>query len=411
MRRPLVHLALRNGLIGAVIIAALGSVNALVQARRHAIGPSAQALVVFSYLFILVAVLLLLAVGFLTARSTGRVGAGAWAGAITAGLPSALLVLVVSLQTTIPQDLPRSTQIAGDVIAILLFAAAGALAGTVVSLLGTLVGRVRYRVEHAEELAALAAVRAARDAETPDALAVPLPTATSQPLKKYKWVFVWRSANRLKRTDLLPIAEPPEQPPVFFRHDGQAIVIYPSQRKLAAHATFAGGVALIASALAVLFRTAGPALVFALSAFAVMGLIGFVPDLVRLLHRWPALIVNSDGVTDLASAQILGFGLIPWHEIAGIVNAGTRRGGAFPELAIIPMSYHRLLTRQPFLKRPFLRLGSAMGGGGIYISSIVLSQPPSELAQRIYDFVKLHAPASYMELDEREDDAENATQA
>ena len=73
-------------------------------------------------------------------------------------------------------------------------------------------------------------------------------------------------------------------------------------------------------------------------------------------------------------------------------NAGTLRGGRFRVLAIIPVSYHRLLMRQPVPKRPFLRLGSAMGGGAIYLSSIVLSQLPAELAQRIYDFVKEPAP-------------------
>ncbi len=500
VRQPRSHPALRYGLPSAVAIAVLGGADVALQARRHAIGPSARGLVVFSYLFVLVVVVLLLAVGFLAAGSNGRLRAGMRAGAVAASPPSALFMLVVVLQTIARQGSPSGTQIAGDVIAFLLFFVAGALAGAIVSLPGALVGCAHYRGEHAAELAALTAERAAQRAAqraarreaasrpkektsprewafvwlviaaivvivvAPDfaaelaydaftlwqglllaagALAVGAALLKSAGHVRWLgyvfdwlgvmalcfavvlaiaevtgygvyllsapavWLFMWRTADRYMGDALPRPPERPEQSPVFFRHDGEAIVIYPSRRKLAAHGTFAGGVALICSVLAVVFRGAGPTLVFALGAFAVMGLIGFIPDVARLVYRRPALIVNSDGITDLASAGVFGFGLIPWHEVAGIFNAGSLRTGSLRELAIYPVSFRRLLARQPLLKRPFLRFFSALGGGGIFISSIFLSQPPAEVAQRIHEYVKAHAPAGFMEPDEDEDEREH----
>lgn len=503
MREKRTRPALRYGLPCAIIIAALGSANTVIQARRHAIGPSARGLVMFSYLFFLISLLLLLAVGFRSARTTGRVRTGAWAGAVAVGLPFALLVLVIFTQTPPPlsQDQDRGTQIVGIVIALLTFVAAAAIVGAIVSLPAALVGRARYRHEHAEEIVARAAERAARASARSNARKAararrPLRKVVAEwvlvflaatafiligvvPVFAARWagaivtwwqalalaivavaagitlvemanrrrslgymldwlglmclcfaivlpfaerigdaaflitgafalVYVWRADKRfMPSTNRTPPAELPERPPVFFRHDGETITVYPSRRKLAAHAAFAGGVVVVASALTFLFRAAGPTPVVAFGGFAVMGLIGFVPDFVRLVHHWPALIVNSDGITDLGSVGIIGFGLIPWHEIIGVVNMGTLRGGRFPELAIIPVSFHRLLARQTLLKRPFLRLGSAMGGGAIYISSIFLSQPPSEISQRTYTYVKSHAPTSYFNSDEQEDDVES----
>jgi hypothetical protein len=219
-------------------------------------------------------------------------------------------------------------------------------------------------------------------------------------------VYMGRLSNRLVSKHLLAPAERPERPPVLFRYDGETIVIYPSRRKLGLHAVFAGGVVLIASSLAVLLRDAGPTPVVALGVFAVGGVIGFIPDVAQLLVRRPALIINHDGITDQASAGVMGFGLIPWHEIAGAFNAGKLRGSVFQELAIVPVSFKRLVSRQPLLKRPFLRLVSAMGGGMIFVGSLFLSQPPSEAARCINDYVKSHAPAGYAETDEEPDERE-----
>lgn len=492
MRQPRGHPTLRHGLPAAVVIAALGTANAVIQARRHAIGPSARGLVVFSYLFLLIVVLLLLAVGFRAARSTGRARAGAGAGALALGLPCAVFLLVVTLQALPHQGTLGGARIVGYVIAFLLFAGAGAAAGGVVSMPAALVARARYRDEHAEELAALAAARAAekrlvavrRKAKQQDDMSWPVAwlviaaimVVAIAPAFAAQWayngftqwqgflvasgalvlgialmksaarhrrlgyvldclgltslcfaamlataeltglgialistagamIYTWRFAARFGSDDSSPPAETSEREPVLFRYDGQAIVVYPSRRTLALHAAFAGGVAVVAGALAVLFRGGGPVPVFSFGAFALMGLIGFVPDVVRLLHRWPALIVSSDGVTDLASAHLIGFGLIPWHEIVGVINAGHLRGSPISELAILPVSFHRLLARQPLLKRPFLRFTSAMGGGAIYLSAIILSRPPSELALSIFEFVKSHAPAGYVEPDQPDEEA------
>jgi hypothetical protein len=157
MRQRRVHSGLRYGLPSALVIAALGSADALLQARRHAIGPSARWLVVFAYLFVVVVAVLLQAVGFLSTRRTGRAKSGMWAGAVAAGLPFSLFTAIVTLQTAKRQGQLNNYQIAGYVIAILLFVAAGGIAGALVSLPGALVGRARFRSEHPEEVAARAA--------------------------------------------------------------------------------------------------------------------------------------------------------------------------------------------------------------------------------------------------------------
>lgn len=218
------------------------------------------------------------------------------------------------------------------------------------------------------------------------------------------FAFIWRAIDRSMDIRKPIPTEPPELPPVFFRDDGESIVVYPSRRKLAGYAAFAGSVSLIFGALAFVFRSADPTIVFGLGVFAVMGLIGFIPDLARLLHRWPTVTVTSDGIIDRGSGLITGFGLIPWHEIEGVVGGIRLKRNAIPELFIIPVNFERLIARQPLLKRPLLRLGSAMRGGCIAISSLYLAQPTEEVAERISVFVRSHAPASYLE---SADDADN----
>ena len=220
--------------------------------------------------------------------------------------------------------------------------------------------------------------------------------------------YLWRAENRYLRSvrpRRAKLAEPPEELPVIFRSDGQSIVVYPARRNLALHALFAGGVALVCAGLAYLLRGVGPIVipqlglipigpvfVLGFGVLAVICLLGLVPDLVRLLHRCPALIVNSDGITDLASARLIGFGLIPWHEIAGFVTWGGGRG--VTSLQILPVSRPRLLRRRPAFKRFFLHLSSLLG---IYILSVDLSEPPDELYRQIDMFVTSHAPTGYLE--------------
>lgn len=219
--------------------------------------------------------------------------------------------------------------------------------------------------------------------------------------------YIWRAMDRSLGVRKPSAAEPPELAPVFFRDDGESLAFYPSRRKLVGHALFAGGVALVFGALVYVFRGADPTIVFALAIFPVMGfLFGLIPDLTRLLHRWPTLTVTSDGITDRGSGLITGFGLIPWHEIEGVVGGIRPPRSPFTDLLIIPVNFERLVARQPRLKRPLLRLGSAMRGGLIAISSLYLAPSTNEVATRISDYVRSHAPASYLEQDEEDNETQ-----
>lgn len=222
-------------------------------------------------------------------------------------------------------------------------------------------------------------------------------------------VYLWRMMSRLIGSTRRPIPELPEPEPVsvVFRDDGQVLTFYPSRRKLAAHGVFAAAIVLIFTALAVIFHGVGVFLILCLGVFALLGLYGLIPDLTRLVHRWPALIVTSEGITDRASAGAFGFGLIPWREIVAVFDAGNMRGSRFRELAILPVSFQRLLARQPAIKRPLLRFASTMGGGAIFIWSLYLSQPPAEISHQIHDYVKQHAPIGYLEADGPEGEGES----
>lgn len=507
MPQPRPHAALRyglrHGLPYAAIIGALAGADVAIQAWRRAIGPSAQALHLFSYLFLILVVVLLLVAGFLPAQSTGRVRPGTWAGGVAVGLPCVPFAVVAILQTVERQGRPNGAQITGYVIAFLLLVAIGAAAGALISLPGALAGRARYRADHAAELAALAAERAAHEAAHAITaprrrsmkkrvaewaiglllaaaillLIVAPPTAALWayetllrwqslalaagaliagvalliPGQRRRWldylfdwlglmclcvavllalalagvgsgatslisvvaplVYIWRIFARLTGPAQRLLVEPPERVPVVFRDDGQVLRFYPSRRKLAAHGAIAAAMVLVFTALTVLFRGAGALLVAALGVFALLGLYGLIPDLARLVHRWPVLIVTSEGITDLASAGIFGFGLIPWHELVTVFDAGTMRGGRFRELAILPVSFRRLLAHQPRLKRPLLRFAAMMGGGAIYLSSIYLSQPPAVIAQQINDYVKAHAPADFLEPEDEDEDEHQSEHA
>jgi hypothetical protein len=188
-------------------------------------------------------------------------------------------------------------------------------------------------------------------------------------------------------------------PPVRFREDGERIVVYPSRWRLARHAVYAGMLALQAGVLIYLLQGFGPVVVVGLGFLAAFGLIHFLDYLPRLLWRWPALIVNSDGITDRASAGVTGVGLIPWHELESVVDAGRAPRGSYAELAISPISRSRLERRLPLLKRLFLGLHSALtlNFGPIYISSLFLTDPPAQIARRIASYVESHAPAGYID--------------
>jgi hypothetical protein len=208
---------------------------------------------------------------------------------------------------------------------------------------------------------------------------------------------LWGLLSRLTGSDRPVNSNVPEEAPVLFRHDGQAIVMYPSRRNLAIQASVWGLLAL--GWLLFTLLTSGLKGIPPLAAgilLLVMISYGVVPSLLRLLHPWPSLIVDSDGMTDLASAQIFGFGLIPWHEIEGFSFQQRTLGRGVTRLLIYPVNYRRLLQRQPLLKRLFLQRFSPSGRRQIVISALLMPDQPLPAFQRVREFVTSHAPASYL---------------
>jgi hypothetical protein len=209
-------------------------------------------------------------------------------------------------------------------------------------------------------------------------------------------LYLWRATSHLAGGSRP--ANVPEGEPVLFRSDGESIAVYPSRRKLAEIAALWGCLAL--GFLALLLLTSGsdglsPLVGWVL--FLLMVGYGVVPSLIRLLHTWPSLIVNSDGITDHASAQIFGFGLIPWHEIDGFSLQQRSRGRGVTRFVIYPVNYQRLIRRQPFLTRLLLQGFSSLERRQIVVSSRLLPDHPVPVFQRVHEFVLSHAPASYME--------------
>jgi hypothetical protein len=127
------------------------------------------------------------------------------------------------------------------------------------------------------------------------------------------------------------------------------------------HAGYMGCLALGALALTMLLWQVNPIASGLL--FVYLVLFAVVPSLMRALHRWPSLIVSSEGLTDLASAQVVGFGLIPWHEIDGLYYVQMRDGMRERfQLIIEPVNYGRLLKRQPIVKRHFCGASGTAAG-------------------------------------------------
>lgn len=185
-------------------------------------------------------------------------------------------------------------------------------------------------------------------------------------------------------------------PPVYFHDGGERLTYYPSRRKLALHALFAGGVSVL---MLVLLFIPGISIFIQMGVviFAAMALcFGFVPDVVRLLYRWPALLVTGEGVVDQGSLGIYGIGLIPWNQVEGVFS--TRRNlrrGRFPEVHIVAANEDTLIAAQPFYKRPLLKLVSSYSFG-IPISSIVLTQSPNQIVEEITAYIQRYAPAEYV---------------
>jgi hypothetical protein len=189
----------------------------------------------------------------------------------------------------------------------------------------------------------------------------------------------------------------PEPTPVVFRDDGERIVIYLSRNKLAAHAALCA----VLSALTLgpnLFFTLDPELVIPLWIVGVLFFVFLVLDAIRLARHLPALTVSSEGIVDQASAYLTGFGLIRWHEIMGTYAArGNWRKGWYSELVLVTRNDEALRQRQPPFKRPFLYLISQQMMGNVHLSWWLLDSPPAVIAERVYAYVKTHAPTGFLD--------------
>jgi hypothetical protein len=98
----------------------------------------------------------------------------------------------------------------------------------------------------------------------------------------------------------------------------------------------------------------------------------------RIVRPEPAVVINSEGIFDNASA--LGVGRIRWDEIAQM-REYTFKNQTF--LGIVPKDLDRLLASQPFWKRRTIHLNVALGVDPINITQVVLPVRVSELLREI----------------------------
>ncbi|HEX9069286.1 MAG TPA: hypothetical protein VF807_10990, partial [Ktedonobacterales bacterium] len=185
-------------------------------------------------------------------------------------------------------------------------------------------------------------------------------------------------------------------PPVYFHTGGEVLTYYPSRRTLALHLLFAGALGLLF--FAVLFIPGAPPVIQVGAAlFGALSLtFGVVPDLVRLLVRWPALVVTGEGIIDQGSLGLYGFGLIPWNQVEGFfATRANLRLGRFREVHIVATHEDRLIAAQPIYKRPLLTL-MTRSSSSIPISAIVLAQPPERIIDQIMAYMKQYGPTDYV---------------
>lgn len=96
---------------------------------------------------------------------------------------------------------------------------------------------------------------------------------------------------------------------------------------------------------------------------------------VRALRPKPAVIIGSDGFTDQATGIAVGF--IPWQEVAD-VRASFSVGQ--PAVVVTLSDPERLIRRQPFWKRPILRMNRRFSGD-VFIPESVLPMSCAELVE------------------------------
>jgi hypothetical protein len=219
------------------------------------------------------------------------------------------------------------------------------------------------------------------------------------------WVLIANAAQATIARRVQSTGDDQPLPPVYF-HDGGARLTYlPSRRTLALHLLFAGSVSLLG--LAIFFIRAVPlGIQLGVGAFGGMALVfGVGHDVARLLVRWPALIVNGEGIIDQGSVGLYGIGLIPWSHVWGLFSTrADLRHGRFAEPHILATRTDSLIAAQPFYKRPLLKL-MTMSSFGVPISALVLSSPPEQIVKQITAYIQHYAPADYAS-DFTEDDEE-----
>ena len=100
--------------------------------------------------------------------------------------------------------------------------------------------------------------------------------------------------------------------------------------------------------------------------------------LFRLARPRPAVVINSRGIVDNASA--LGVGLIEWGEID---QCHEYRFQNQVFLGIVPRDLEALLARLPAWKRSAIRANLLLGAAPVNIPQVVLPMKVSELVREI----------------------------
>jgi hypothetical protein len=156
MQRKGWWIAVRYGVpfgVGAVFV---GSLNGVLQAYRQAIGPSAHGFVIFSYLWLLITIICILLAGQMSARASGSLRVGVWAGAIASALSTTIVFFIFVFSPALHNQetsqsgrtLPLAVNVLLLVVILLFFSViGGGLFGALVALPGAWLGRRQARVE------------------------------------------------------------------------------------------------------------------------------------------------------------------------------------------------------------------------------------------------------------------------
>lgn len=148
--------AMRFGVPFGVGLAVLGSLNGVLQARRHAVDPSAHWLTIFSYLWLLATIIGVVLASQMSARASGSLGVGIRAGAITSAISTTIVFFIFVFSTALQNQLtgpssrddPLIVNVLLMVVILLLFSVVGGgLIGALVAIPGALFGRWQARIE------------------------------------------------------------------------------------------------------------------------------------------------------------------------------------------------------------------------------------------------------------------------